>query len=64
MVKCLACGCKVHYEEEDKYSLDDDKYSHHLHCCSKKCLDKIEPKKKNELYLSAMMKYYYELKGH
>ena len=61
-MKCLNCGCKVHYKPSDKYSTNKEEYSHHLSCCSLKCLNNLDKDKRNELYLSSIMKYYYELK--
>lgn len=62
-MKCLNCRCKFKKEKDDKYSDDDDKYAHHLHCCSKKCVDSLGSDKKKELYMSSILDYYYELKG-
>ena len=61
--KCLNCHC-VYKREGDKFrfSDNDDEYCKYMGCCDKKCMKELPKDNQTELYLSSMLKYYWDLK--
>jgi len=62
-MNCVKCG-KKYNRDGDKYKFSDKKneYVKYLGACSNNCFEKLNEDHKDELYLSAYLNHYYDLK--